>query len=95
MHCKNFLECIYVELHIANSKPIIVSCLHRQPDRKISQSIDIIEIFYKNVKYHLYLCREFNVNLLNYHHHNGTTDFVDSLVSLNIFPCITTRITRH
>ena len=78
----------------AYSKPIIVSCLHRQPDSKISQSIDIIE----NVKYHLYLCGNCNVNLLNYnHHHNGTTDFVDSLVSLNPFLCITkpTRITRH
>ena len=48
------------------------------------------------MKYHLYLCGEFNVNLLNYHHHNGTRDFVDSLVSLSLFPCITkpTRITR-
>ena len=40
---KYFLECISVELHIANSKPIIVSCIHRQRDSKISQSIDIIE----------------------------------------------------
>ena len=41
--------------------------------------------------------RIINVNLLNYHHHNGTTDFVDSIVSLNLFPCITkpTRITRN
>ena len=94
---ENVLECISVEQHIANSKPIIVSCLYRHSDSKIIQTIDIIKFFYKNAKYHLYLCGDFNVNLLNYHHHNGTTDFVDSLVSLNLFPCITkpTRITRH
>ena len=74
-----------------------MSCLYRQPDSKISNSIDTIEKIYANVKNHLYLCGDFNVNLLNYHHHNGTTDFIDSLVSLNLFPCITkpTCITRH
>ena len=39
---ENVLECISVELHIANSKPIIVGCLYRQPDSKICQCIDII-----------------------------------------------------
>ena len=94
---ENVLECIFVELHIAISKPIIVSCLYGQPGSKNSQSIDIIGNLFQNVKYHLFLCGDLNVNLLNYCHHNGTTDFVDSLVSLNLFPCITkpTRITRH
>ena len=45
-------ESISVELYIANSKPIIVSCLYRQPDSKISQSIDITENLPKNVKCH-------------------------------------------
>ena len=92
---ENVLKCISVELHIANSKPIIVSCLCGLSDIKVIQSIHIIENFYKNVKYHL--CGDFNVNLLNYHNHNGTTDFVHSLVSFNLFLCITkpTRITKH
>ena len=81
----NVLESISVELHIADNKPIIVSLLYGQLGSKVSQSIDMIEIFYKNVKYHLYLCGDVNVDLLNYHHHNGTTDLVDSLVSLNCF----------
>ena len=38
----NVLECISVKLHIANNIPIIVGCLHRLPDIKISQSLDII-----------------------------------------------------
>ena len=74
-----------------------MSCLHREPDSKISQSIDIIEDLFKNVKCHLYLCGDINVNLLSYHHHNDTMNFIDSLVSLNLFPCInkSTRIARH
>ena len=93
----NVLESISVELHIVNSKPIIVSCLCRQLDSKISQSIDIIENALKNVKCHLCICGDFNVNLLNYHYHNETTNFIDSLVSLNPFQCINkpTHITRH
>ena len=40
---------------------------------------------------------ETGVNLLNYHHHNDSRSFINSLFSLKLFPCNNkpTRITRH
>ena len=42
----NVLESIAIELNIANDRPIIVWCFYRQPDSKISQSVDVIEDLY-------------------------------------------------
>ena len=36
----------------------------------------------------LYLCRDININLLNYDNHSGSMFFVDQLFSVSLFPHI-------
>ena len=45
----------------------------------------------------IFLLGNFNVNLLNYHAHNKTNEFLDSLASNSVTPLILqpTRITSH
>ena len=82
----NLLECIAINVR----KSIIVTCIHRQPDSKIKACIDIIESFFNDKTSDIYLCRYFNINLLNYYHHHDTKYFLDSLVMLNQPTTITT-----
>ena len=45
----------------------------------------------------IFLLGDFNINLLNYNAHQPTNDFLDSLASNSITPCILqpTRFTSH
>ena len=82
------LECISINVRVSRKKSIIVTCIHRQPDSIIEACIDIIESFFNDKKSDIYLCGDFNINLLNYYHHHNTKYFLDSLVMLNLYPCI-------
>ena len=82
------LECISINVRVSKNKSIIVTCIYRQPDSKIEACIDIIESFFNDKKSDIYLCGDFNVNLLNYYHHHNNKFFLDSLVMLNLYPCI-------
>ena len=45
----------------------------------------------------MYLCGDFNINLLNSESHNGTKDFIEMLYSLGLYPLIDrpSRITSN
>ena len=91
----NLLECISINVCVSRKKSIIVTCIYGQPDSKIEACIDIIESFFDDKKSYIYICGDFNINLWNYYHHHNTKYFLDSLVMLNLYPCIIqpTRIT--
>ena len=76
-------------------KKIYYCYLYIQPDSIIEACIYIIESFFNDKKSDIYLCGDFNINLLNYYHHHNTKYFLDSLVMLNLYPCISqpTRFT--
>ena len=52
---------------------------------------------FRNKKSSIYLCGDFNINLLNYDYHKGTRDFLDSLFTLGLYPLIDkpSRITEY
>ena len=91
----NLFKCISIKVCASRIKSIIVTCIYRQANSKIEACIDIIESFFNNNKSDIYICGDFNINLLNYYHHHNTKYFLDSFIMLNLYPCINqpTRIT--
>ena len=90
------LECISVELFLPN-KNVIISCLYRQPGSPIISLNNFLETTFKNIKSNLYICGDFNVNLLNYDNSSITRTFLDNMIGLGLFPLIDkpSRITRQ
>ena len=93
----NILECVSVQVSISHNKPIIISCLYRQPNGDIETTIDVINKMSMNKQSDIFLCGDFNINLLNSHRHKGSKGFTESLLILGLFPCINrlSRITSH
>ena len=84
------LECISVELIFEKSKNVVVSCVYRQPGTPIDICIDTLNAFFSPIckKKNIYICGDFNINLLNSETHKGTRDFLDFLYSLGVYPLI-------
>ena len=79
-------------------KQILVASLYRPPNPNVKNFLDC----YKNLFWGLHdtdliIGLDHNLNLLNYHDHADTRDFLESLVEMEHFPCITrpTRLTHH
>ena len=73
------LECLTIELVLEKSKNIVVSCVYRQPGTPINDCIDTLNAFFSPIckRKHIYICGDFNINLLNVETHKGTRDFID------------------
>ena len=89
------IECITIELFLSNKKRVIISCLYRPPGSPFDIFNETIEKLFFNKKQDLFLCGDFNTNLLDYTSHS-VINFVNNLFGLGIFPLIDkpTRITR-
>ena len=80
-----------------NGKIILVCCIYRAPNTDLTLLNEHINlIFSNNGTKTVYLCGDFNVDLLHYDKHADTNHFVDQLFSFGLHPLITrpTRITR-
>ena len=93
---ENLLECVTVELTNNKNEKNLISCVYRKPGTDISEFNTCIENKFSSVvNKKMYLCGDFNIDLLKYEDHELTRTFVDTLFSLGLFPLITkpTRIT--
>ena len=86
----NVLECLSVELILNKSKNIVVSCIYRQPGSPIDVCIDTMNVLFSTIckRKNVYICGDFNINLLNVETHKGTRDFTDFIYSLGVYPLI-------
>ena len=84
------LECLTVEIILKNNKNIIVSCIYRQPGSSIDVCIETINKLFVTLSKRklVYLCGDFNINLINLEFHKGTRDFIEMLYSLGMYPLI-------
>ena len=93
----NMLECVTIEIEIGKNKSIIISCIYRTPGSCIDSFNDkIINMYDKKIdKKMIFVCGDFNIDLLKSHDHGKTKFFIDTLYSLGLFPTILkpTRIT--
>lgn len=96
----NIMESIFIELLKTNESNVIIGTIYRPPnadiDLFISKMNELLTKISKEQKT-CYLLGDFNLDLLRYHEHNGTNDFLDTLFSYCFMPLINnpTRITSH
>ena len=57
-------------------------------DCKIKAFMIMIESFFNNRKSNIYLCGDFNINLLNYYYYHNAKYILDSIFMQNLYPCI-------
>ena len=75
-------------MKLLQKQNIIVSSIHTQPNSKIDYFTNSIDSMFKSQKGILFLCGDFNINLLDYKLNNHTQHFVDLLFTLSLFPLI-------
>ena len=91
-------ECITIELSLNSSKNVIIACIYRKPGAKIDEFTNKMEEMFGNFKNKiLYVCGDFNINLLKEDMHVQTRQFLDTMFSMGLFPLITkpSRIMSH
>ena len=95
----NILECITIELNIEKRKNKAVSCMYRTPGPNIDTFIENFSLIHNVVNKNkiVYVCGDFNTDLLKHETNRSTEDFLDTLFSLGLYPLIVkpSRITTH
>ena len=97
--CDDVFECTAVELQI-NNKHIIIACVYRPPGGSIVEFNSKWENVVNNTNHghkDLYICGDFNIDLLKTDGHHETQNFVSLMYGAGLFPTITkpTRITEY
>ena len=90
-------ENCHIEL-LDTDKKIIVSALYRPPNTDVNDFLlQYNSIFNKLPNYDVIVGVDHNLNLLKYYEHSGTRNFMELLIDLEHYPCLTrpTRITHH
>lgn len=92
------MECLTVEIYNDKKKNVVISCVYRTPNTSIEIFKDWMEKLYSTVnRKSLFICGDFNIDLLNPTKLNSINDFLDTMYSLSLYPTITkpSRITSH
>ncbi len=94
----NVLDCMTIEIYKDKNKSALISCIYRTPGSSIELFRDLMkEMFIKKCHKKIFICGDFNIDLLNSNNHKMTNDFINTIYSMNLYPTITrpTRITSH
>ena len=98
---EGILECVTVAIQVNKpiSKKCVISCIYRTPGSNIDMFIDTINSIFSDSKYisSLFVCGDFNIDLLKNGEHVGTTKFIDAMYSIGLYPLIDkpSRITQY
>ena len=90
-------ECISLEIVINHNRHINISCIYRTPGSDLAYFTNTIEELFtsKNERKTFFLCGDFNVDILKYNSNILTTNFVNMLYSLGLFPLIYVIRVQH
>ena len=94
----NLLECITIEICKEKHKNVIISCIYRAPGSSIEIFNEWIEGMFSQINSKIvFICGDFNIDLLNPNKHNITEEFVNTMYSMSLIPKIIrpSRITSH
>ena len=83
-------ECVTIEFGINRNKTALVSCVYRCHGSNLICFSDTIEHLFNHVrnKDTLFLCGDFNIDLLKCDSHSGTKQFIDLMYGLGFYPLI-------
>ena len=83
-------ECLTTELTVNGSKNIIIACIYRKPGSSIDDfTVKLEELFCTFKNKVLYICGDFNIDLIKEQNHNQTKNFIDAIFSMGLYPVIT------
>ena len=92
-------ECVTVELDLKKHKNITVSCVYRTPGSDVDLFCESLEQIFSDdmPRKSMFICGDFNIDLMKYETHNGTKRFLDCMYGLGLYPLIDrpSRITTH
>ena len=94
----NCAEVVSLEIALKNGKKALICCIYRAPKTDLEQLNEFISNFCRNTRNKtVYLCGDFNIDLLQHDTNTSTNNFIDHLYSFGLHPLITrpTRITGH
>ena len=96
----NFYESVFVELIFEKSKNIVLGCIYRAPGSNLDLFNDKLSILMEEVINNnnkiVYICGDFNIDLIKGETHTGTKNFIDIMYGFGLFPLINkpSRITE-
>ena len=76
----NIVECCAIEIVNKEGRNAIISCIYRTPDSNMTDFNKIIENYLNGIKIHhkiVYVCGDFNIDLLKCANHSDSKDFID------------------
>ena len=83
---EGILECVTVAIQVNKpiSKTCVISCIYRTPGSNIDMLIYTINTIFSDSKYNssLFVCGDFNIDLLKNGEHVGTTKFIDAIIAM-------------
>lgn len=94
----NLLECLTIEICMEKNRNITISCIYRAPGTSIESFTEWIECMFSNKSNKtVFICGDFNIDLLNPNKVKTIDDFIDTMYSMSLYPKITrpSRITSH
>ena len=94
----NCAEVVSLEIALKNCKKALIYCIYRAPKTDLEQLNEFISNFCRNTRNKtVYLCSDFNIDLLQHDTNTSTNNFIDHLYHFGLHPLITrpTRITGH
>jgi len=94
-----FVEISHSQQTISVDRDIIIGVIYRPPGTKLNDFIVTLSDILHRIKVEnklVYLCGDFNINILHSDSHLPTSDFIDTMYSASFFPLITkpTRVTN-
>ena len=95
---KDCAKIVSVEITLPNSNKVIICCVYRAPNTDLSMLSEFLTNILRNVrKNKVYMCGDFNIDLLQFDKHGATNEFIDQIYTLGLHPLVTrpTRITSH
>ena len=96
----DIVESLFIEVTRPREKNVVVGIVYRPPNQRVddfvSSNNELLDKISRENKI-CFLMGDFNVNLMNYQHHQLTGQFLDGMYSNMFFPLITrpSRITSH
>ena len=83
------LEQLAVEITNQGSKNVNISCMHRSPNGDFNKLIEFVDIFFNYKNNAIFVCGDFNVNLLNHGQNYLAYNFLYILHGNGLYALIT------
>jgi hypothetical protein len=96
------MESVFIEIDrsaLCAERNVIIGCIYRPPDASIPEfnaAMKQILVKIVNERKHIYICGDFNIDLLNTDRHLPAAEFLETMFSSSLFPAISrpTRVSK-